>query len=150
MLKHLTYPNFNFFRGQTYNQSYGTKPDGLWLSPLGLDSWIEYHNEHFTCFGDRMCIYDVIVDLSDVLVISNVTEFDEFTEKASDKWGVSWPIVTSRYKGISIIPYLWSRRHVPWYYPWDCKSVCIWDLSAILSIESTQELNNAYVATSRI
>lgn len=141
---------FFFFRGQTYNQSYGQKPDGLWLSPLCLDSWADYHNQYLADFNNPTCMYDVIVDFADVLVISNATEFDEFTEKSSDKWGVSWPTITGRYKGISIIPYLWSRRYVPWYYPWDCKSVCIWDLSAILSIESTQELNNAYVATSRI
>ena len=44
--------------------------------------------------------------------------------------------LTSKYNGIEICPYLWSKRmRSNWYYPWDVASGCIWDGRGLFSAE---------------
>ena len=134
------------------------KPRGLWFSPVGAEnSWEDWcRGEDFNIEG---LAHRHVLDLDEtnLKMITSVAELDHFSiEYGRDAWGpdndksfVYWMINWRRlqregYKGIVISPYQWSRRldmgrgHgcvSDWYYPWDCASGCVWDSSAIRSVE---------------
>ncbi len=56
----------------------------------------------------------------------------------SKRDGIYWENIAKNYQGILIPQYIWECRlknETAWYYPWDCASGCIWDASAISSID---------------
>jgi hypothetical protein len=117
-----------------------SKPVGLWYDFQG--DWIRW------CLsegwgGIRDYIYEVKVDKSKILQISNIKEFEEFENEylyhpelfnssiRLHNASVNWEKVQVKYSGVEIIPYLWDKRlSCMWYYGWDCASGCIWDLEA--------------------
>lgn len=122
------------------------KPVGLWYSaPCDGDGW-----EHW-CRSNDWGNYRLLkhkhlltLDLSCILTIRNGSEFDAFENshghlqpRGPSLERIDWAKLTGggQYAGIEIAPYQWSRRlreGSTWYYPWDCASGCIWDLSAVL------------------
>jgi hypothetical protein len=118
------------------------KPSGLWVSVEGADDWKswceseDYHPEGLKYEHEIKVRAD-----ANILRLSNARDLDEFSREFSvpgNRWHVRWAAVAARYHGIIITPYIWDRRlneNTEWYYTWDCASGCIWDATAIASVE---------------
>lgn len=141
--------NYVFDNTKTYNQTTGAKPNGFWFSNDDCeDNWEQF------CTKEQFCLESLTFkklfkfsDSSNVLIISNLKEFDAFCDsyviKNDNTYGffssnnIDWNAVSEKYDGIYIPNYYWERRnsdHSCWYYGWDCASGCIWNLSAIEEI----------------
>jgi len=120
-------------------QGIDLKPCGLWLSwdedPDGWKAWCKA--EAFER-GRVRTVFEV--DEARLLCIRTLKEFDAFhrrfrapTERFEGSFeGLDWSAVAKEAAGIVIRPYQPRRRFTPmWYYPWDCASACVWDLSAV-------------------
>lgn len=113
------------------------KPTGLWYSaPCGEDGWEHWCEAEDFGLGKHKHLLEV--DLSRVLVLRLSTDILCFHEKygLDERYEVDWDAVAKKFSGIEIAPYQWSLRldsKVSWYYPWDCASGCIWDLSIVKS-----------------
>lgn len=120
-----------------------TKPRGLWVSVEGNgDGWRDW------CLGERFAleslthVHDVTLRPdANVLHLSGAADLDGFTRgygrDAGYGVGIDWRAVASRFRGIIIAPYVWSRRlheDTNWYYSWDVASGCIWDVDAIAAV----------------
>jgi hypothetical protein len=147
------------------------KPEGLWYS-CG-DSWVEwcFREQFFSCFGDN--IFEVIVDESALLKITNLKEFDAFVAEYGCEFDdiiqlrnpeyksnlfappsgfrlppncIRWDKMAEKYSGIEINPYLWEKRldGGVWYYCWDCASGCIWDKEAVLQVDLIAKYHRFY------
>jgi hypothetical protein len=128
-----------------YVQEPHTKPSGLWYS-VGSEwhDWVktEMPNWH----GDVLHVSKLTLDMRRILVLDTVAKVRFFAETTKptkagsvlDRYHVSWrKIERAGYAGIEIAPYQFDLRFdmaVPWYYPWDVASGCIWDVSAIKQI----------------
>lgn len=130
-------------------EDFPMKPFGLWFSVEieGLsDGWKEWCEiESFAL--DALAHQTEIIFKEDarILRISNIDELDEFTKQYNNPngllpnraLGIKWDVVAESYQGIIIAPYIWERRlHIDttWYYGWDCASGCVWDVSAIATL----------------
>lgn len=141
---------------QQYSQPY-FKPTGFWISDESdTPSWSEW------CWGndfnpDGLSLeYEIELSReSMVLHIKSDTELDYFHDEYTqlytfdykkDSTGlcaspyIDWAAVAKKYKGILITPYRPKYRFSikgasTWYTTWDCASGCIWDASAIQSIQ---------------
>jgi len=122
------------------------KPPGFWFTDDSEDSWdnwcrTEGFHEHKLAYRHRLTL-----DQPRILWVEGEASFDEFVNEyafdpRADRWDLSinWYAVSRSYAGIGIFPYLWSRRLVyRWYNTWDCASGCIWDTTAILSMEDAE------------
>lgn len=137
VLHHPRREGFTFDPSRIYEQRdrASFKPNGLWLSvdddwrrwctdeEWGGD-WFEHPEVHFQIATDR-CLW-----------LKTPEDFVPFTNEYADSEGyyITWNRVAEVYAGIIIAPYQWTHRlslTVNWYYPWDCASACVWDLSAI-------------------
>ena len=128
------------------------KPAGLWYS-VG-DSWLEWClAEDFNL--DSTYVHELTINEDLIIKVTNEAEFDalvaeygiydEFSlqYQGQTSYGVElppnyldWPKLASKYAGLEIAPYLWSKRLNGglWYYGWDCASGCIWDKAAIQNV----------------
>jgi hypothetical protein len=131
------------------------KPRGLWLSVDGADDWPEHcRKTKWGPIGERRKVirYRVELDHSRVLVLDTAASLVRFSDKYARFtlhprlqapvefklaiW-IDWKAVAEKYAGIIIAPYQWvCRIELPWYYPWDCASGCIWDATAVRSIKA--------------
>ena len=125
------------FERRYYEQNAHFKPNGFWLS-VGDDwkRWCEENNFSLANLAYRHRV--VLCPGANILRLSGPREIDRFT-KEYDRglMRIDWPLVARRYAGIIIAPYCWSRRchfGTRWYYAWDCASGCIWDPSAVDSL----------------
>ena len=128
---------------RTYTHREWYKPSGLWLSVDGdwerwlADEGIEWGGEH---------TYSFDVDVDRCLHLATVDELDRFHDTyvvpncplfygKTDAYRLNWNPLAKQHAGIIIAPYLWERRMQgpasSWYYPWDCASACVWDLTAV-------------------
>ena len=131
---------------RTYDQTKSwCKPTGFWLSVDGdWRRWCE-DDEMGHWIGDLTASFDV--DTNRCLWLTTVADLDEFTHGyaaanspdggryGADFYRLDWKPLIAEYAGIIVAPYQWERRlngaASGWYYPWDCASACIWDLSAV-------------------
>jgi len=132
-------------------QDIGMKPKGLWYA-CGTE-WLEWiiSNEPE---WKKPHIFKLTINPSNVLIISNGNEFDEFEKEYGkthgDKFGknilnvfekektayIDWYKVAQNYGGIEISPYQYSKRsNSMWYYGWDVASGCIWNGTAITKVQ---------------
>jgi hypothetical protein len=137
-LTHYSADPFSIDRARTYVQDDTFKPRGLWVSVDGEDDWPSWCRgeefrldklEHFTRLR--------LTPGAQVLSLCTPSDLDSFTRT----YGVpvergyafiDWSAVARGHGGLVIAPYQWSRRlSLTWYYPWDCASGCIWDLTAV-------------------
>lgn len=123
----------------------GDKPDGLWVSVDGPDDWPTWTREEEYCDTTQQYHYRVaLADDARILYLGTPEAMDAFTAEygaPGPDWIIQWAEVAKRYQGIIIAPYQWSRRfELSWYYGWDCASGCIWDASAIDSVELLLEV----------
>lgn len=127
---------WEFDATRTYSQTKSwCKPTGFWLSVD--DDWRRW------CEGDEMSwansepvAFDL--DTDRCLWLKSVEDIDKFHLEyvaGQDAYRIDWTPVIDSYAGIIIAPYQWERRlggdASDWYYPWDCASACIWDLSTL-------------------
>ena len=128
-------------------ESLNMKPRGLWVSVenKGSYGWKQW------CLSEEFRVEELIMphlvtlaSNANILHISSIEELDEFNNEYKQylipNLGMAhpkWNQVAEKYQGIIISPYLWERRfdsEMLWYYAWDCASGCIWDNTAIKSI----------------
>ena len=134
-------------------QHYFDKPKGLWVSAEGEGDWLEWCRDN--SFGETRLQFENVIELhpdARILRLQQAVEMLQFTADygvmgeigkqvplLGRSLAIDWPRVASEYQGILIAPYTWSLRMdtvTSWYYPWDCASGCIWDVSAIQSVTS--------------
>lgn len=148
---HATEP-FDLDRGRIYKQSLRPKPGGLWLSVD--DDWRRWvEGEGLDWLDGRTTYVATLTDQVDILTISTPEELDELTKlyrgpsrNEECVYHMDWPLIATKYAGILIAPYLWERRmdiFTSWYYPWDCASACVWDLTAIDCFERERAITEA-------
>lgn len=148
--------SFALDRDRTYEQKISSKPNGLWLSVD--DDWRRWvEGEEMKWLEGAPSVKVTLAADAKVLVIGSVPELDDFNDeygvcrfnsseeflKENPAWrfrmdAVRWNDVAALYQGVFITPYLWPRRlseTVSWYWGWDCASGCVWDLSAIHTVE---------------
>ena len=124
------------------------KPNGLWLSVD--DDWRRWCDSEGMSYADAEPV-PFNVETERILWLTNVEEIDaftlEFTEPQTDSYVVhiDWRRVSRQHAGIIIAPYQWQRRldgrASSWYYPWDCASACVWDLST-LTVRAAQAVTS--------
>lgn len=126
------------------------KPSGLWISDDDDYGWAQWCEEASFSLG-KIKHEVVLKPDANILRITTAEELLRFSEEfaVDEGYGVvdmppaSWVKVIELYQGIIISPYQWSLRldnRVNWYYGWDCASGCIWDISAIESIQPCESL----------
>lgn len=128
---------------------YAWKPRGLWVSCAvaeddGPDwpTWCESEGFELGRLAVRHEV--VLAESACILMIGGDAELVAFDREycaPSPYRGLrkkpDWRRLAGEYQGIIISPYLWNQRlgKIDWYYAWDCASGCIWDLTAIVSLE---------------
>ena len=125
------------------------KPYGLWVSEESSDdgwkSWCL--REAFRT--DRLNFeYEVqFVERANILHIKTPEALEDFNRKFlcylpdTTIDFIDWRSVGDLFDGILIAPYQDAYRLIfDWYYPWDCASGCIWNLSAIASLKLVNQL----------
>lgn len=115
----------------------GPKPQGQWFGTG--PSWLEFIDEENPQWAGPYT-YVITLDTQSVLEISTPAQLLDFTRKYGVERGfeIDWSVVAQSYKGIDISPYISSMRLNPqtaWYYGWDVASGCVWDPSAITSVD---------------
>ncbi len=136
-------PNPQYTKEQIESIYHCGKPVGFWWG-VGTE-WMEF------CVDDygtvRPYIYEVLVDESKLLRITNYEEFDKFSHEyleipeifrrhpissVSFCGTIGWKDMMKKYGGVEIAPYLYERRlHSRWYYTWDAASGCVWDKNCV-------------------
>lgn len=141
IFSHWTAVPFDAIEPRRYEQVVMWKPQGFWFDVDGdWGRWCGSQGYRFDRLSHRREVW--IDDPSRVLFVSNARELDAFGEGYRSRmgypdegvWNIDWPRVAAGWAGIVISPYLWERRNAvgsEWYYPWDCASGCVWDLSVI-------------------
>ena len=163
-LEHFTDQVFKFEHDRSYVQKPPMgfmKPEGLWVSVAGEDSW----DWPAWCRSESFCLSSLdhvaevnLVDDANILHVDTPEGLDLFHHAyavddellrtgvpsrrlwATDEkryWSLDWPTVAAKYDGVIIAPYHYSRRldGPMWYYGWDCASGVIWNLDAVASVE---------------
>ena len=119
------------------------KPRGLWLSIEGNgDGWLDWvRSEDWRVDQYTIGTELELLEPQRVLHISSVGELDDFSNQYVARQGTiveapDWQRVAASYKGIIIAPYIYERRlSCDWYYPWDCASGCVWDVSCLRIVQ---------------
>jgi len=124
----------------TPKQAPGAKPIGFWYS-VGR-AWQDWAKNNFWELGDY--IYRIDLDMSKILLISNLEEMTKFNDEFGIKdkgntngWNIGnnkihWEEVAKQYSGIEINPFEGEGKYTfGWYGTWDIASGCIWDASAV-------------------
>ncbi len=116
------------------------KPRGLWVSVDGPRDWPEWcADENFRDTKAQHRYRVTLASSANILTLSTVESlvgFDIEYGDGGDLGLIDWALVAAKYQGIIIAPYQWGHRlGMLWYYGWDCASGCIWDASAIASVE---------------
>lgn len=124
-----------FDASRTYSQEKSwCKPVGFWLSVD--DDWRRYCESEELEWAAREAV-EFEVDTDACLWLRTVEDIDRFDREyvgRQDPYRIDWVPLTQQFAGIIIAPYQWQRRlarNASWYYPWDCASACIWDLSVL-------------------
>jgi len=120
------------------------KPQGMWYG-LGT-SWKDYASENGLRVGSY--VYRVQLDPDRILAVTPVN-LRSFTRQYGERWRVrgfdlgwkiNWNNVAQHYAGVEFNPYnKWSHKvgeDSLWYQGIDVPSGCVWDGSAITSVES--------------
>jgi hypothetical protein len=142
-------------------QPTASKPNGLWVTTIGRNSWPDYLTNNTARQVGDFCYSVTLKPTARLLRITTHYELMAFTRKygltleaaycngkklttlerknltdedLQKSRVVNWQKFTARYAGILIIPYLGRPRLAPWYYGWDCSSGCIWNAEAIEGI----------------
>lgn len=128
------------------------KPIGFWVTIDGEKCWRTFCLQEDFRLSELENCYEISIDLSNILLINNNTDFDYFTRhyRGSDRYRgkmISWGEVAKEYKGVVISPFLWDRCHVTWYSGWDVASGCIWDTSAIKDFKLVRQFDYTLAKT---
>ena len=122
----------------TPQETLGDKPRGFWYAIGG--SWLEWMQSNMPKWEGA---YDYLleVDESALKIINTQEGLVQFTReygapisRFEDRHRINWARVAHEFKGIEIPEYLSYDTVTQWYVP----SGCIWDASAIRSLELVQ------------
>lgn len=137
--RHYSDAAFCWAPDRTYSQDGRHKPRGLWLDADGAwRQWCEREQFQIHCLA---VAHRVEFDPTDVLLLADAEAIRWLAAAFPRRTGfdvsaIDWQRVAAAYAGVACVPHLWSLRYeVPWYYGWDCASVCLWDLSIVTSFE---------------
>lgn len=133
--------------------SFGMKPRGLWITPeYAKHNWYDWCMSEDFRTAELNFIHDVtFIKNANILRLDTQADIVAFTEEygfnileslgqrsmVGGQDAIHWDLVATKYHGILIPEYHWDLRmnHLArWYYPWDCASGCIWNVSVIESI----------------
>ncbi len=132
------------------------KPHGFWVSVEDFEKDRNWHTwcglDKFRLEGLKYRYHVILKKKAKILYLKNDKELEEFSLKyagnydfASYIYIIKWQDLMKEYDGIIIAPYKSSctlmNLTISWYYPWDCASGCIWNVSAVKSftLEPIQE-----------
>ncbi len=164
ILSHFSTNAFIYTPKFKYSDYLSDKPDGIWLSDESISEygWRQYCEDNRERLKGLAFETKFRVDTSKLLWLKTFEKLSDFYRKfkMNNKsfnaeylkqrfFNINWPRVKTEFSGILITPYQWKARHTfMWYYPWDCASACIWDLSVLtrLSCES-RDLRSKYFKT---
>ncbi len=116
------------------------KPHGLWITPENeKDNWPDWcRNEDYGLNEFRYKTTIHIKEPEKILTLDTVDDilglFERYstTHLSPTVQFPNWERIALEWKGILIPRYHWQcRLDVMWYYPWDCSSGCIWDMTAV-------------------
>lgn len=125
---------------RTYIQQFDIKPIGLWYA---MDNdwikWVKTEGMPWIYPND----FTMKLDKTDILVLDSIADFKNFNTDYTvfnSFISIDWVRVADKYKGIEIPNYNKVRHHffdmpMTWILTWDVNSGCVWDLSAIVSID---------------
>ena len=127
------------------SQKVSGKPKGFWYGCDG--EWERWAKRDLPGhLGEHN--YNVRVDLSKMIVIRDYQSLMSFEKKYGvnvlDKVPgfedmvdiyIDWPRVATEYSGIEIAPHISKAKMRDWYSGWDVASGCIWEKSALKSVE---------------
>jgi hypothetical protein len=126
----------------------GMKPRGFWFSvddpASDSPTWASWCESESHSIGPLRHVL-TLQPSARIRHVKTVRQLDAFHGEfcaaiypGGDANYIDWSRVASKYQAIIIAPYLWDWRFCRdacWYYSWDVASGCIWDASAIASIE---------------
>lgn len=123
------------------------KPVGLWYSLRGDWDWLDWVKDEMPIwYNNYRLLYQIEIVKKEVLHIASPEQLHEFDKEFRNEYGsINWRAVSEQYGGIEIAPYQHILRlddRVPWYYPWDCASGCIWHHRAVRNIKLLHESNH--------
>lgn len=136
-----------------------SKPVGFWFSNEdSADGWKTWcasenfyserlENEHVVELAeDATILYLRTVEEMRAFQVKYGRQIDphDFYRTLSAPYTIMWDLVALDYQGIVIPRYMYEARWgMEWYYTWDVASGCVWDLSAIKSVEPVKKLEKA-------
>lgn len=152
----LPYKFYSFTEYQTdvhsveVKRKYHFKPEGFWFAQG--DEWLQHLKKTNFRMNMYSYLYELEIDMNEVLHISTLKQLHEFTKKfcsKSDCFGLDWTSIVKTIKksGLVISPNLktiiWKYKEDvedyfkgnDWYLTWDIASGVIWDAKAIKSIQ---------------
>ena len=152
-LRHYSDKSFAFDRDRQYNNTTpgpGWKPRGFWVTTPTEDGWLEWcKSELFHIDNLETESAVTLKDDADLMIITTIESFDTFVDQyraplypgakpfGGKHEGINWPEVIEDYQGIIIAPYFYERRYDHmWYSSFDVASGVIWDLGAVLRVET--------------
>jgi hypothetical protein len=124
------------FKGYTKDS---IKPHGLWLSDG--EGWKNLCIDNEFMLGDIAYSSVINVDMTDIFEVGSGMKATDLQQKypnlrldGSSRF-IDWPSVKRDFKGVylSIYPFQWSTNA---FYGWDVESCCVWDLTAIKSVDT--------------
>lgn len=142
---HITDSETIITTGRNYQQKQDAfKPFGLWyaINNEWLE-WCEYEMPNWI----KKYQFKLEVDLSKILVISNIFElqlfYDEYKNDNAILGGIHWHKVAEKYCGIEMINYGILKydnklEYDTWLYGWDVSSGCIWDMKALIGFNKEE------------
>lgn len=154
-LLHYTHEEFEL-KPREYDQSkmyLHSHPNGLWFNVDGKeeeDLRVSFKNSKFYHRRTIRPFYEITLNKNSNILYLNTKEdifelikkypyhryihADSFGRKILYSYEVDWFKIKKEYQGVIIPNYHWEcvlSKDSIWYYGWDCKSGCIWDLNCI-------------------
>lgn len=123
------------------------KPNGLWLSIVGISDWENYCIKTETDLEKLKSEFQIMLKPdAKILYLYNNDVFQKFLKKYgyyaegivehnvndTPELSIRWERIIANYQGIVVsivMPYLHNIGS--WRYTWCCTSACIWDLQAV-------------------
>lgn len=150
---HLTFNHYSrdnnlVLKNDFYDQSMHFKPRGLWLAQF--DDWKKTCEDIGIGCGKNK--YEMLIDMTDIIVIDTTEKLIEFTEKYINKYFiVNWKLVFETYKGIYVNNYdkikfeLYEKYKsinsikYSWFYACDVSSCCVNDISCVVNYKHVED-----------
>lgn len=149
------YPHLTVSKIEMTKEPVIFKPTGFWVSDDSRGcGWKDWCLSEGFRLESLVYQYQVVVDLTNVLVLDTKKKLDDFAVRYSDFSSgyltarVDWAKLREDYSGVAFTPYNrewafnWGEGEDLWWYSSiDCDSVCIWNTCAILSLGKAERIS---------